>query len=85
MSLTVEVYVGSHLNKDRRKLVAEGVLHNVSDLADISDYEGVLIEHGEPRLNIPKTKQEISINNYSRKQSVWELVKQMASCYDKQT
>lgn len=82
MSLMVEVYVGSHLNKDRRKLVAEGVLHNISNLNDFSDYEGVLLEYGEPSLNIEKTKTEIKITNHKRKQSVWSLIRKMVDFHD---
>jgi len=81
MSLIVEVYVGSHLNKDRRTLVAEGVLHNVSDLADVSDYEGTLIEYGASHLDIPYSKDTIKIKNYGRKKSVWHLVSKMVSAY----
>lgn len=81
MSLIVEVYVGSHLDKDRRKLVAEGVLHNVSDLRDISDYRGVLVEKGAPHLGIEPRKEEIIILEHPRKSSVWSLVKKMVNHY----
>lgn len=78
MSLIVEVYVGSHLNKERRILVSEGVLHNISNLADISDYEGVIIEAGKDSLNIPPLTKEISIQGHDRNQSVWKLISKMA-------
>lgn len=81
MSLIVEVYVGSHLDKSKRKLVAEGVLHNVSDLKDISDYQGILIEKGAPHLGIPSSKEEIIILEHPRKSSVWSLVKKMVNHY----
>lgn len=83
MSLIVEVYVGSHLNKDRRKLVAEGVLHNVSNLADVSDYHGVLREFGNENMNIPPLKKDLIILEHKRNQSVWALIKTMAGLYDK--
>jgi len=82
MSLVVEVYVSSSLNKQNRKLVAEGVLHNISDLADISNYEGVIIEYGEPRLGIQSSKKELTINEHLRRSSVWSLVKKMVQSYD---
>ena len=77
MSLIVEVYVGSYSNRNRRKLVAEGVLHNVTDLADISDYEGAITEFGNKNLNIPVTMFKTRVTNHHRKQSVWKLVSKM--------
>lgn len=82
MSLIVEVYVGSHLDKDRRELIAEGVLHNITNLSDISDYEGILIEKGAPHLGVESRKKMIYISDHPRKQSVWELIKKMAQCHD---
>jgi pyruvate formate-lyase activating enzyme-like uncharacterized protein len=79
MSLIVEVYVGSHLNKENRKLVAEAVVHNVSDLASVSDYEGARIEYGYPLLGIEKTKELLSIKDHVRNQSVWALVRKMVA------
>lgn len=77
MSLIVEVYVGSHLNVERRKMVASAVLHNVSDLADISNYVGVIEEDENVALNIKKLKQPLDIKNYERNQSVWNLIRKM--------
>lgn len=79
MSLTVEVYVGSTFTDGKRKLVARGVLHNVSDLNDISDYVGTLEEYGAPSLGIdPMFIENIEIKGHTRRQSVWKLVKKLA-------
>lgn len=82
MSLVVEVYVGSHLDKNRRKLVAEAVLHNISDLADISDYQGTIIEYEAPHLDIQFSKKDLTICEHPRKSSVWSLIKKMVKSYD---
>lgn len=78
MSLIVEVYVGSHLNKERRKLVATSVIHNVSNLADVSNYEGAVQEIGAEHLQIPPSNKFIVISSHKRAQSVWSLVKKIA-------
>ena len=77
MTLIVEVYVGSVFNKDKRKMIAEGVVHNISNLADISNYEGILKEYGASKLGIEPSVKEIQIKNHNRNQSVWALVKKM--------
>ena len=79
MSLIVEVYVGSAFDKSRRKLVAEAVVHNVSDLADVSSYEGVRIEFGADHLGIPRCKEVVDIKDHVRNQSVWALVRKMVA------
>lgn len=75
MSLWIEVYVGSRHN---RKLVAQSVAHNVSDLQGVSDYEWSSEEFGEPALNIPRSEASGRINGHARKQSVWALVARIA-------
>lgn len=82
MSLTVEVYVGSATSRHRRRLIAHGVIHNVSNLSDVSDYEGYIEEFGTSSLDIPFTKKEIKIAEHARKQSVWKLVEKMAQAHD---
>jgi hypothetical protein len=75
VSLYIEVYVGS---RERRKLVATTHLWNVSDLADVSDYEFISEEYGAPALNIPANTLESEIKQHKRKQSVWALVEKVA-------
>lgn len=74
MSLMIEVYVGGH---SHRKIVARGVLHNVSDLADVSNYVGMIEEFGNDALNIPPTKQNVKITEHPRRSSVWDLILKM--------
>ncbi len=75
MSLIVEVSVGSHLHANRRRLVASMVLHNVSDLAKISNYTGYIEEENNDNLGIKGFHTEISVKDHERHQSVWELIK----------
>ena len=56
MSLWVEVYVGSKCN---RKLVASSVAHNVSNLADTSDYIFTNTEFGAEHLGIPPQSRRV--------------------------
>lgn len=75
MSLFIEVYVG---NRDNRKLVASSHAYNISDLAEVSDYEFNSIEYGYEPLNISKVESFGSIKRHHRSQSVWNLVKKIA-------
>lgn len=75
MSLWIEVRVGS---RESNKLVAASKAWNVSDLADVSDYEFNSEEFGAPHLNIPPSKVTGSVKEHSRNQSVWSLVKKIA-------
>lgn len=75
MSLFIEVYVGS---KDNKKLVAESKAWNVSDLADISDYEFKSYEFGAPHLGIPESVKEGNLYSHNRNQTVWDLVRKIA-------
>ena len=75
MSLFIEVYVGSRNNK---KLVADCHAYNVSDLAEISDYEFISTEYGAPHLNIPPSEIKGEVNSHKRNQTVWSLVEKIA-------
>ena len=75
MSVYIEVYVGS---RENRKLVAECHAYNVSNLANISDYEFISTEFGEPRLGIYAREVKGEIKEHSRKQSVWALVEKIS-------
>jgi hypothetical protein len=78
MSLFVEVYVGS---KDNRTLVAESIAHNVSNLADTSDYKFTTTEYGNLSLGIAPSVMVSEIKGHKRKQSVWNLVAKMIKDY----
>ncbi len=75
MSLYIEVYVGS---KDNRVLVADCHAYNVSNLADVSDYEFISHEKGEPHLDIKGSVMEGEVLSHNRKSSVWSLVEKIA-------
>lgn len=76
MSLFIEVYVGSRNN---RKLVAECHAYNISNLAEVSDYEYTLTEYGAKHLDIPPSEIKGGVKDHVRKQSVWSLVEKIAS------
>jgi hypothetical protein len=78
MSLFVEVYVGSRNN---RTLVAESIAHNVSDLADTSNYKFTTTEFGNLSLGITPSVMVSEIKGHKRKQSVWNLVAKMIKDY----
>jgi hypothetical protein len=78
MSLFVEVYVGS---RDNRILIAESTAHNVSDLADTSDYKFTTTEFGNLSLGIVPSVMKSEIKGHKRKQSVWNLVAKMIKDY----
>lgn len=80
MSLWIEVYVGS---KDNRSKVAESKAWNVSDLADVSDYEFRSEEFGAEHLGIPPKVVEGNLYSHERKQSVWKLVEKVSKESDK--
>lgn len=75
MSLFIEVYVGSRKNK---KLVAECHAYNISDLAEVSDYEFISTEFGASHLGIPPKEVKDMISSHKRSQSVWNLVAKIA-------
>ena len=76
MSLWVQVVVGP--TPESGVLVADAVVHNVSNLSDISDYVGKRYEKGNPNLNIERGFAKIKINGHNRKSSVWDLVRKIA-------
>lgn len=71
MSLWIEVYVGS---RSSRILVAKSVAHNLSNLADTSDYKYTNEELGNESMGIPPSKTEGIIKDHNRLSSVWSLV-----------
>jgi|TARA_R110000744_G_scaffold89898_6_gene174737 hypothetical protein len=75
MSLWIEVYVGGRNNKT---LVASSVAHNVSDLADTSDYTYTNVEPGCESLGIPYSEDKGTITEHNRRSSVWKLVEKIA-------
>lgn len=76
MSLWIEVYVGQ---SDNKKLVAKSVVHNISNLSDTSNYYALREEFGAPHLGIKPNRAKGQIRDHRRSQSVWSLVKKIAS------
>jgi hypothetical protein len=75
VSLFIEVYVGSRHNK---KLVASTHAYNISDLAEVSDYEFISSEYGAKHLGIPPSEVRGGIRRHKRNQTVWSLVEKIA-------
>lgn len=71
MSLWIDVSVGPRNNK---KLVATVHAWNVSDLADVSDYEYIAKEFGAKHLDIEPSELHGKLYWHNRKQSVWSLI-----------
>lgn len=59
--------------------VAKATAGNVSDLAEISDYEVRATEIGALHLNIPAKDVTGRIGGHPRKTSVWHLVQKIAA------
>lgn len=71
MSLWIEVYVGSKTNRIK---VASSVAHNVSNLAETSDYIFTNTEYGAAHLGIPPSEYKGEVKGHNRLSSVWALV-----------
>jgi hypothetical protein len=71
MSLWIDVSVG---RRDNRKLVASVHAWNISDLADVSDYEYIAEEFGNKHLGIEPSEMAGKVEAHHRRQSVWSLV-----------
>lgn len=69
--LTITVSVGD-------RVVAKATAGNVSNLADISDYEVRTVEQGYAPLQIPYSHTEGKILGHQRSSSVWSLVGKIA-------
>ena len=76
MSLWIEVYVGG---KDNRVKVASSVAHNVSNLANTSDYTFTNTEYGAKHLGIPPSETKGTIKGHNRLSSVWSLVSKITA------
>lgn len=59
--------------------VAEATAGNLSDLAEISDYEVRVTESGALHLDIPAKDVTGRIEGHPRKTSVWHLVQKIAT------
>lgn len=56
------------------QIIATAGITNVSDLADVSDYQLRWSENGNPELGIARLQGLAAIKGHRRRQSVWALV-----------
>lgn len=74
--IRVEIWPGG--DKSLARTVAEASAENVSDLADVSNYEAIALEHGSEATGLPDQAGGFSILSHPRRCSVWALVAQVA-------
>ncbi len=61
------------------KLIGGAQITNVSNLADLSDYEVLAVEKAAPDLGVETDMKEIfKIGQHNRNQTVWALVERVA-------
>lgn len=71
--VTVELWPGG--SKAYKKEIASLRIANVSNLADISDYEVELAENGAEHLGIKPMRLWTGVSGHNRKKSVWSLIR----------
>ncbi|WP_422050831.1 hypothetical protein [Shimia sp.] len=69
--LTIAVSVGD-------QVIDKATAANVSNLADISNYEVRTVERGYEPLGIPSSNTQEMISGHERRSSVWSLVATVA-------
>ncbi|QOZ51599.1 hypothetical protein [Bradyrhizobium sp. CCBAU 53338] len=72
LKVTVELYPGGSAESTRT--LAAMTVTNLSDLADVSDYEIVTAETANPSTGEPSKMCWHRVHDYARGQSVWKLV-----------
>jgi hypothetical protein len=77
LRVTVEIWPGG--DEKRARVLATGDVANVSDLADMSDYEVRADEGHNPLTNTPPWSRQGYIFQHDRKSSVWALVAKVAA------
>lgn len=60
------------------KLIGGATVKNVSQLADISDYEVMTVEKGSDQTGLPDYREDYTLRNHKRRQSVWSLIRKIA-------
>lgn len=58
--------------------IAAAKLTNISDLADLSDYEVTAVEDAFPDADLPPGRAEFTMRNIPRLRSVWCIIEAMA-------
>ncbi len=72
MSLTIEIKING-------QTIGGAIVHNVSNLADLSDYDVEIVEKPEPSLGIPFLHRKVRIEGHPRRQTVWALVSKITA------
>jgi hypothetical protein len=77
LRITVEVWPGG--DKTRARAIATANVANVSDLADVSDYDVSVTEGHNPLTNTPAWSQRGRLFQHDRRASVWALIAKVAA------
>lgn len=72
LKVTVELYPAG--SADSARTLAAMTVTNLSDLADVSDYDIVAAETANPLTGEPPKMCWHQVHGHSRRQSVWKLV-----------
>jgi hypothetical protein len=72
LSVTVKLVPGG--DEARSETIAQMTITNISNLADISDYEFRAHEHANPVAGTPPRDTSGTVRLHDRRQTVWSLV-----------
>lgn len=72
LRITVELISG------RTKVLATACVGNVTDLADLSDYDVLVAEAANPMTRREAWRRRFAIEGHDRNSSVWRLVEKIA-------
>jgi hypothetical protein len=75
--ITIDLVPGGF--KSRRRTIASMRIANVSDLADISDYEVDVLEAANPLAATGPRNGSCRVEGHDRRQSVWALLARAAA------
>lgn len=81
MTLSVEISIVGTDEEGRptKRLIGGALVHNLSNLADVSDYQAMVVEQGSQETGLGDFRQDgLVIKDHKRRQSVWELVRKVA-------
>jgi hypothetical protein len=72
--LRVTVVLVPDSNERRGETIARMTISNISNLADVSDYEFRTHEHANPVAGTPSRETTGTVRDHDRRQTVWSLV-----------
>ena len=76
LRVTVELVPGG--DERRAETIARMTIANISNLADISDYEFRAREHANPVAGTPAREMRGTVRRHNRRQTVWSLIAKAA-------